>query len=558
MTAIGDLASRYVDELAELNPNAATAMGVPGHDDRITDFSPDGFARLDDLRRRYLTALRDATLSDDRDRVARDMMSESLTNQVESYEMGDHYRGLAILGSPLQSIRSVFDSMPKATASDWATIATRLGKVPEALERFRETLRAGIDRSVVPAVRQVEECAKQCDTWSGRAGNPPFFQTIVDGWEATGIDDATTSRALSDAAAAGSAAFLRFGAFLREELAPVANPRDAVGPDRYLVEARGFTGATLDLEGTYRWGWDQLYEIEEEMRRTANRIKSGASIRDAVVLLESDPARAIDGVEPFQHWMQDLQDQTIAELNGKHFDIPEPIQHIEAMIAPPGGALAMYYTGPSEDFSRPGRTWYPTGGKTRFPLWGEVSIAYHEGVPGHHLERASVKYQSESLTRFQRMFGTSGYIEGWALYAERLMAELGYLENPDYYLGMLRAQALRCVRVVVDIGMHLELEIPRTEKEIGGQPWTPELGHAFTRDRSQFPPDFTASEVTRYLGLPGQAISYKVGERVWLESREAAKQRAGSGFNLKRWHADAFRLGPMGLDQMKREMAGAG
>jgi len=254
--------------------------------------------------------------------------------------------------------------------------------------------------------------------------------------------------------------------------------------------------------------------------------------------------------------MQDLQDRTIAELDGKHFAIAEPVKRIEAMIAPPGGALAMYYTGPSEDFSRPGRTWYPTGGKTRFPLWGEVSIAYHEGVPGHHFERANAKYLGEQLSRFQRvMGGTSGYVEGWALYAERLMGELGYLDNPDYYLGMLRAQALRAVRVIVDIGMHLELRIPRTERFHPGETWTAALGNVFARERSHFPEDFMKSEVTRYLGAPGQAISYKVGERAWLAAREAARKQAGAAFDLKTFHTNALDLGPIGLDQLRREMS---
>ena len=115
-----------------------------------------------------------------------------------------------------------------------------------------------------------------------------------------------------------------------------------------------------------------------------------------------------------------------------------PLHRCEAMIAPPGGAAAMYYTGPSEDFSRPGRTWYPTQGRTTFPLWREVSTCYHEGVPGHHLQVAQVKYLSDKLSRFQRAFGfVSGHGEGWALYAERLMGELGYLEDPAYELGML-------------------------------------------------------------------------------------------------------------------------
>jgi uncharacterized protein (DUF885 family) len=217
----------------------------------------------------------------------------------------------------------------------------------------------------------------------------------------------------------------------------------------------------------------------------------------------------------------------------------------------------MYYTGPAEDFSRPGRTWYPTGGKTRFPLWGEVSIAYHEGVPGHHLQIATTKHLKDDLSRFQRLFaGTSGYVEGWGLYAERLMGELGYLENPDHYLGMLRAQALRCVRVVIDIGMHLELPIPRDQGFHPGEDWTPELGLEMLRLRSHFPQDFIASEVGRYLGIPGQAISYKVGERAWLEAREGARRRLGAGFDLKEWHNRAMRIGPMGLAQMRREMEG--
>ena len=328
-----------------------------------------------------------------------------------------------------------------------------------------------------------------------------------------------------------------------------------MGPDRYALSARAYNGTHLDLRETYAWGWEQLWWVEREMAATAERILPGGGVEAAKQLLETDSARAIEGVEAFRAWMQEMQDRTVRELDGVHFDLPEPVRRIEAMIAPPGGALAMYYTGPSEDFSRPGRTWYPTGGRTRFPLWGEVSIAYHEGVPGHHFQIATAKYLRDQLSRHQRLVGgPSGYVEGWALYAERLMGELGYLEKPDYYLGMLRAQALRSVRVIIDIGMHLELPIPADQPFHPGERWTPELGLEFIRERSHFPPEFVANEIVRYLGLPGQAISYKVGERVWLEAREAARRRLGTQFNLKAWHTRVLRLGPMGLAQLKREM----
>ena len=134
------------------------------------------------------------------------------------------------------------------------------------------------------------------------------------------------------------------------------------------------------------------------------------------------------------------------------------------------------------------------------------------------------------------------------------MGELGYLENPDYYLGMLRAQALRSVRVIIDIGMHLELTIPQGEDFHPGEVWTPELGLVFIQQRSHFPQDFVASEVDRYLGMPGQAISYKVGEREWLAARDEAKRRRGANFDLKEFHTRALNIGPMGLAQMRQEL----
>jgi uncharacterized protein (DUF885 family) len=162
------------------------------------------------------------------------------------------------------------------------------------------------------------------------------------------------------------------------------------------------------------------------------------------------------------------------------------------------------------------------------------------------------------LSRFQRtLAGWSGHAEGWALYAERLMGELGYLDDPAYELGMLRAQALRATRVVVDIGLHLELAIPADERYHPGETWTPELALPFAMERSgRMPEDFMRSEVDRYLGWPGQAISYKIGERVWLGARDDARKRAGSAFDLKDFHARALNLGPMGLDQLRRELGG--
>jgi uncharacterized protein (DUF885 family) len=193
-----------------------------------------------------------------------------------------------------------------------------------------------------------------------------------------------------------------------------------------------------------------------------------------------------------------------------------------------------------------------------FSTWRETTTVFHEGVPGHHLQVAQTTYRSEVLNRWQRlMCWVSGHGEGWALYSERLMDDLGYLDDPGDKLGMLDAQALRAARVVVDLGMHLELEIPR-DNPFGfhpGERWTPELGLEFMRQHSRDEDSRLVFEVKRYLGWPGQAPAYKVGERIWLQARDDARARLGDSFDLKAFHREALDLGSIGLDPLRAALA---
>lgn len=554
MSRVYEISNAYVEASAALDPVMATLRGVRGHDQAMTDYSPAGEGARAELGKRTLRELASAPITGDRDRLAAACLRERLELSQEYFAAKEHLRDLNVLGSPIQAIRRVFDLMPRASADDWHAIARRLALVPEGMRGIRTSLEEGLRAGLTVAPRQAASCADQAMTWSGRKGRPPFFQQLVNEFQASSISAPGLAVDLEKTASAASEAQHRFGLFL-EDYASKSKAPDAAGRERYALAARLFTGAHIDFEETYAWGWEQFRWAEAEMLATSSRIKAGATIQQATDLLENDSTRSIQGEDRFRGWMQELQDRTIGELNGTHFDVPAPVMRIEAMIAPPGGALAMYYTPPSEDFSRPGRTWYPTGGKTTFPLWREVSIAYHEGVPGHHFQIGTTRFLSDQLSRYQRIALFSGYSEGWALYAERLMGELGYLEDPAHYLGMLTAQAMRSVRVIIDIGMHLGFKIPSDSDFHPGETWTPELGLEFVLARSRFPADFMKSEVDRYLGMPGQAISYKVGERVWLESRAAARSAGGTRFNLKSWHNRALSLGPLGLDQLRQELA---
>ena len=551
-TPIYELCDAYVERLAVLDPVSATARGIVGYDDRMTDYSPAGIATRTELDRTTLTGLGKLKAENDRDRIAAALLSERLQASLALDDAGETMRTLRIIGSPFQAIRNVFDIMPRNTEHDWQIMAARLELVPAGLDGVKASLSETTSRGRPPARRQILACAEQGATWTGMRQHPPYFAHLVANYP--GGDEALRTR-LVDAAGAATRAYGSMSSWLRDELVSSANPRDAVGRERYALASAQTLGAAVDPEEAYQWGWDELHRLEAEMATVADRVVAGATVPEAIAFLESRPERAIHGEDQLRSFLQDLMDRTIDELDGTHFDIPGPLKQVEAMIAPPGGAAAMYYTGPAEDFSRPGRTWYPTLGKTTFPLWGEISICYHEGVPGHHLQIGQVRYLKDELSRFQRMTALSGHAEGWALYAERLMDELGYFENPDYRLGFLRAQVMRAVRVVVDIGMHLELDIPGDEKFHPGETWAPPLGEAFLFERSCFPRDFMASELDRYLGWPSQATCYKLGERVWLSGRDNVKRRLGGTFDQKAFHAYSLGLGPLGLDHLDAELS---
>ena len=555
MTGVFEIADNFVYTVGMHNPLAATHMGIPGSDHLMPDYSPQASESFYSDSLKALRVMKSAVPVNESERMCKDTFVDATSVSLDQHESRDYLRDMNVLFSPIQSVRSIFDLMPQDSLEAWENIASRMEKVKTSLGTYRETLEKGRFEGLVASRRQANGCAEQCETWAGERGNPPFFDSIVNAFAKSEISNGALGTRIGKASVSANDAYAELGKYLRDSYLVDATPIDGVGRDRYALSAKGYLGVEIDPEDTYEWGWEQLEWVRSEMVKTASLIKPGASIDEAVEILESDPERMIKGEDEFRQWMQDLQDRTIKEMDGVHFDILDPVRKIEALISPPGGALAMYYTGPSEDFSRPGRTWYPTGGKTEFPIWREVSIAYHEGVPGHHFQIATNVAMTEELSRYQRLLaGTSGYAEGWGLYAERLMGELGHLENPDYYMGMLDAQALRSVRVIVDIGMHLGLKIPSFSEFYPGQTWTGDLALEFMRERVHFPADFVASEVDRYLGIPGQAISYKVGEKVWLEARETAKQSAGRSFDLKAWHNNALKLGPMGLGQMKQEL----
>jgi uncharacterized protein (DUF885 family) len=556
---VRDVADAYVDGLARVDPSIATYLGVPVGQDEMPDLSPDGRAALDDLSRATLADLdraeRVGPMSDVERRCGR-LLRERLEADLAISADDEYLREIVNVFGLQQRVQDVFHMMPTGTEEDWTSVAKRLRRVPATLEGHRESLASALEKGrFVAAPTQVRVIADQLDEWVRDSDGR--------GWYAGFCADAdvppTLRSELDDAASLAAAATAELRDWLCTNYLPkVSATPDSVGAGHYRAWARFWTGADLDLRETYEWGWEEYRGILAEMRAEAERVLPGATVREAMRHLDVH-GEAVVGVEEIRLWLQRLMDETINALDGTYFELASPIRRVEARIAPSGSAASAYYTPPSKDFSRPGRTWLPTQGRTRFPLWSLRSNWYHEGVPGHHLQLAQWNHLADQLSTYQTGIGSvDACSEGWALYAERLMDELGHLRTPGDRLGYLDWQMLRAIRVIIDIGAHLTLDIPADAPVGAGATWTPALAKEFLAVHSGQTADFVDSEIGRYLGLPGQAISYKLGERAWLAGREAAtKTRAARGerLDLKSWHAAALSLGSLGLDDLQDELS---
>lgn len=550
---VHEISNRYVAELAELDPITATHLGVAGGQRQLTDYSPDGFRGRGELARRALREMEETEPASADEQVAKAVFTERVGLDVELHDAGEDMRALNVIASPVQEIRQVFDLMPTETAEQWHDIAARMSAVPDAVRSLCASLSEAASRGELPAVRQVQRVAEQCDVWSGRRDGKSFFAEMA--CRADPVES-SVGEELDAAAKKAAEAYAELADFLRERLLPHAPVEDAVGEQRYRLWSRFFIGSRLDLHEAYEWGLTEFASIEAEMKQVANRIKPGATLAEAAAALDADPRYRVHGQRALAQWMQRLSDGALKDLRDTHFDIPDELMKLECLIAPPGGSVGAYYTPPTDDFARPGRMWWLVPAeKDEFSTWREVSTVYHEGVPGHHLQIATSVYQAQRLNRFQRLLCfVSAHGEGWALYAERLMRELGYLADDGTLLGMLNEQLFRAARVIVDIGMHLGLEIPKGIGFHAGRRWTPELGLEFMLTRTISDTANVRDEIDRYLGWPGQAPSYKLGERLWLAARQDARDRHGADFDLKWFHRRALEMGPMGLDTLRQQL----
>lgn len=553
VTPVDELANQFFDRSMRLDPLAATLNGLVGYGPGYPDYGPQGRTDRAHLRTETLSALETAQPRDDVDRVTIHALRHRLQLESDLYSADLDVAPVNNIASPVQWVREIFDNMPTATPEDWQQVVERLRHVPRALESYTEGLREAASLGKLASMTQIREAGAQAEAYSELKG--PLGSLLTQYSVPVSL-----SEPLEDAVTDARQAYASLVRSFHEDFAATARDTDAVGEDAYRLHLQSFLGAKLEPREVYEWGIEQLRLLDEEQRLVAHQISPGVSIRESMKLLNEDPARRLNSTEKLQHWMQDLSDQAVSELSKNHFEFTEAMRNLECMIAPTqdGG---IYYTPPSSDFSRPGRMWWSVPeGTSRHATWEETTTVYHEGVPGHHLQFATALANASELNNWRRMgIWVSGHGEGWALYAERLMEELGYLDDPGDRMGMLDSQRLRTVRVIFDVGFHCGYTVPAELGEMlggarAGEIWSPQDGWDFLSHNVIMDPAVLRFEWLRYMGWPGQAPSYKLGQELWLDLRKQVKAREGDQFDLKHFHSRALRLGSVGLDTLAHAM----
>jgi uncharacterized protein (DUF885 family) len=474
---VGD---RWFDEQCRLDPVRAVLAGRTDTD-FVPDYSPDGFAERAALCRK---ALLDLGAAEDH---AATVLRERLEAEAAHVESGLAAR-LNLVGSPPTLIREALGQV------DGEARAGLLAAVPAALSGYLATLRheTALGR---PANRvQAEVVAGAAAAWA---------QEFADG--------------------PAGAAFEDFAEAVRRDVLPAATETGGTGPELYGIAARHTLGIDLDLADTHDWLVDQLGVLRAETDDL-----TGGDLAGLVARLDADPAWLVRGAGGLREWAL-TRLAVAADVASRRLDVPDALRAVEVEVVP-GGAGPVRYLPPAADLSRPGRVYWPVPpGDDPMPVWSQVTMLHHEGVPGHHLQLGEAVLDS-TLPRWQRHLTIPGHAEGWAVYAEGLMLD-AMEEAPR--LGHLMGLRANAAVALVDLGVHAGLPMP------DGTQWTPDSIVAFLGEHTSIPEPLRHFTALRAAAWPGQGLAYSCGAREW----QAVVSRMS--------HDRLLGLGPCGLSVLR-------
>ncbi|MEJ0014199.1 MAG: DUF885 domain-containing protein [Actinomycetota bacterium] len=365
------ISDEYIDITGRMSPISATALGIPGYDHLLDDFSIAAETKAADYRREVLSRIKAMAPIDDIDRIAKEVLIERVEASLKLFDTKEGFVTYGPIANPVSSIRSIFSLMNTDGPEAIANVTSRLNAIGTALDSWKSTIEDMQALGKGTSRRQVLAVAEQLET----QGSDGYAEM------ARSLDPEGKYPELHLAAQNGEAACLSMSAWMRDVHAPRSLDIDGVGEERYAPWARYFTGADLDLRTTYEWGVKDLQEINDRMYKAAEKLGlAGKSLREVAEYCEDAELHRIEGVDNLLKKLKEFTEEAIERVDGVYFDIDPRVRFCDVRLAPEGSAAAPYYMVPSEDLSRPGTTWYPTMGHTTFNFWHFASTWYHEAV----------------------------------------------------------------------------------------------------------------------------------------------------------------------------------
>lgn len=521
------------------HPERATAIGDYRYNDQLEDYSPAAFQRQDAADRKFLARLGAISTAGfpEQDKLSHEVMERSLTQRIANFGFKEYEMPLNHMEGPQVRFTDMPLAVPLDSVKHYEDYIARLHQIPRAFAQSEETLRAGMRDELMPVRFLLEKVQSQCD---GIIASNPFLlptKKFPDSFSAE--DRQRLTKEITDTVNNEVfPAYKKFAAFIAADYAPrgrtvlsVASLRG--GKERYLNDIRSRTTiSNLTPDQIHAIGLREIDRIEGEMLVIARKegFNDVAAFRESLKTNPKYiPTSAEQILDDFRRYIAQMQPK-LPELFGY---IPGSPVTVEAIPPFQSGAATHYQTG-TPDGKRPGRVSVATSNFAHRWLIDDEATAYHEGIPGHHMQ-LSVQQQMTNLPKFRQHSGNSGYIEGWALYAEQLGKEVGFYQDPVSDYGRLSSELFRAVRLVVDTGLHSE-------------GWSRDQVVEFFRKYQPVDEPTIQSETDRYIAWPAQALSYKLGQLKFRELRERAKKQLGPKFDIRSFHDEMLSGGVLPLD----------
>jgi len=529
---------QYQTDLKD-HPERATAIGDYRYNDQLDDYSPAAYLRQHATDEKFLARLNAISTAGfpEQDKLSHEVMQRALSQRMANFKFKEYEMPVNHMEGPQTRLADMPLAVPLDSVKHYEDYIAKLHQIPRVMSQSEDTLRAGMRDKLMPVRFLLEKIPAQCDGII--AADPFLLPTKKFPENISAADQQRLTQLISDAVNNEVLpAYKQFGAFIAAQYAPQGRSTLSVtslpgGKERYLNDIRSRTTiSSLTPAEIHAIGLREIERIEAEMLVIAKKqgFNDVASFRDS---LKSNtkyiPTSQQQILDDFRKYIAQMQPK-LADLFGY---IPASPVTVEAIPAFQAGAATHYQTG-TPDGKRPGRVSVATAHFEHRWLIDDEATAYHEGIPGHHMQ-LSVQQQMTSLPKFRQHSGNSGYVEGWALYSEQLGKEVGFYKDPVSDYGRLSSELFRAVRLVVDTGLHSE-------------GWSRDQVVEFFRKYQPVDEPTIQSETDRYIAWPAQALSYKLGQLKFRELRERAQKELGPKFDIRSFHDEMLNGGVLPLD----------